>query len=218
MRYVVSYPGLGALLLFSLMTTAPAPATMRAYEVGSAGGFDHRLRNPQLSPSTGFAPRNGQWGAFFLEDEGGGTVTIDALRFGADAVFTYYDTGFMSCGFDETPPEIGHGAVVRSRFAISAAAGQVASGTTAPGGQIDWGVLSGFSRTGLVHCRSFKVLDPCDYCARVNQLEDATVAYDPIPSTTYDLGTWNFDSNGDFAATPYLLQTMSGGGGAETCR
>ena len=210
----------GALLLLcSLFVTGPAIAVVKAYR-GDPIGF--ASRSPQLTPSVVFD--EDYFGEFFLEDAGSGSVTLDSLVFGADTTHTVEFTA-SECGENGANDYI-----FRIRRRVRVAPGQIGSGSAHPGGQVDWGVLSGWSQSIDFHCSrgyeqtEFSVLAPCDVCFGpggpfhfgVPLVEDTSVVDPRAPlSSTYDLGTWSFDAQGDFEATPLLL-TAGGPGGANT--
>ena len=82
-------------------------------------------------------------------------------------------------------------------------------GSTAPTGTVDWGVLSGWVNSGI----SFCISSPQTICTGGSQIPHGVTTPSPAPnSPTYDLGTWAFDAEGDFAAlAPYINQTNNGG-------
>ena len=87
--------------------------------------------------------------------------------------------------------------------------GHTGTGSTAPGGSVDWGVVSGWTRSGFTYCAS----SPATICTSGTQVpHGVTVATPPAQSSTYDLGTWTFDAAGDMsAASPYIFFTANGG-------
>ena len=181
-----------------LLGAHSATAEMRAYDMATAGGGDAIRRAPELTPSVGPSfqpPTKLGIGRFFLEDDGGGSVTAHAIRFEVTGAETIVSTGFMGA-----PP----GAYTYFRTRVRVAGSGIASGSTAPNGQTDWGVVTGWASSGGEFCRS----TPPFICTFANHLEDGTTA-SPflLTSSSYDLGTWNFDANGDFEATPYIAAT-----------
>ena len=181
----------------TLLIAAPAFAASNNYSQSAAGGGDYLLRAPTITPSVRFSPGLLNDGHYILEDDGLGTVTGTQLEIRVGNQSTTNITGFMMA-----PP--GGYIYTRGRTTFSWAAGQTAPGDTTTA--IDWGVLSGFGATGEAFCRS----TPPFVCTFSQRTEDASQP-SPIGSTTYDIGTWNFDAAGDFEATPYYDQTNNGG-------
>ena len=81
--------------------------------------------------------------------------------------------------------------------------------TTAGSGTIAWGLISGWNSTGIGFCIS----SPQTICTGGSMLPHGiTTVLSPIPSPTYDLGTWTFDAAGDLvAANNWVHQTNNGG-------
>ena len=190
-------------MLFAL----PAFAEQKAYDRNDAdfgaGEFTTLQRSPQLTPSvfppgSQFAPGN-NFGSFFLEDDGGGTVTLTNGTWGSSGLIA---TTTNSTGFMGNPP--GSYLWIRSSNTTGPAPGQTAPGSTT--GQIDWGVLSGFTATGSEFCKS----TPPALCTFISRLEDQTELA-VLPSSTYDIGTWTFDGAGDFDHSGYIRGTQNGG-------
>jgi len=78
----------------------------------------------------------------------------------------------------------------------SAAPGQAGTGSSAAA--IRWGVVTGWTLSGSLWCRS----SPDVACTLAGALQSQTL--DPIAASDfYDLGTWSFHGTG-FTATPYL--------------
>ena len=196
---------LGAVLSVALVP-ATASAVLKAYDSTAIGGNDYILRAPNLSPTVIPTPGQLQYGNFVFDDDGAGTVTVDFFEFGSGNSTTTNLTGFA-----------GPGSFIFTRNAntfkpaIGTFAGGV-SGDTSPGGSgIDWGLLTGWSSSGGFFCNS----SPPFVCTFAGRAEDMTIP-GFIPSSTYDIGTWSFDSSGDFVATPYIDQTNNGGVGNST--
>ena len=93
---------------------------------------------------------------------------------------------------------------IRSKQTISPTPGQTAPGSTTTA--IDWGVLTGWTTTGVDFCRS----TPPFLCTFISRIEDASIPA-VLPSTTYDFGTWTFDAAGNFEGVPYIRGTQNGG-------
>ena len=192
-------------LLLEFAVPFASSAEMKAYAMGSHSSApsgipqeDLVTRNPGLTPTV--TSVTGVWGRFLLEDDAAGTVTATDLEFGRDFANTI-NVSFMMAPL---------GAYVHFRESKSArtTAGASGSGSTTPGAQIDWGVVSGWSSTGISHCRSTPPL----VCTFTGVPEDGTIAIPFLGSTTYDLGTWVFDSSANFEASPYITRSFPAGG------
>ncbi len=159
-------------------------------------------RSPQITPTVQLVgPHENQFGSFFLEDNATGTVTLSSYATGSDGGV---DTTLNTTRFMSSPP--GSYLLIRSINTTGPAAGQTAPGSSAPNGQIDWGVLTGWAATGTEFCKS----SPPFVCTFINRAEAASAAA-VLPSTTHDIGTWNFDAVGSFEGTPYIRGTQDGG-------
>jgi hypothetical protein len=185
------------LIALSLVVSAPAFAAQSGYDSASIGGGDYQLRAPTITPSVRVSAGLLSGAAYLLEDDAGGTVTGTQLDVYTSNSSTTNITGFMGA-----PP--GGYIFTRGRTTFGWAGGQTAPGSVAT--SIDWGVLTGFGATGEAFCRS----TPPFVCTFAQRTEDGSQP-SPIGSTTYDIGTWNFDAAGDFEASPYYDQTNNGG-------
>jgi len=195
---------LGILCLAAAAIAAPASAVVKAYDstppngvAGDEFGYTTTLCPPiQVTP--GSLPGN-----YKLDDTGGGTVTISDFNL-RRIVDVNIGPGGLTVVF-------GPGAYVfvDSDSTTSPALGTTHPGSTAPGGTVDWGVLSGWTRSGQAFCIS----SPVTICTGGAQVpHGATTPTPPPNSPTYDLGTWAFDAEGDFAAlSNYINQTNNGG-------
>ena len=138
-------------------------------------------------------------GVTTLTDTGSGTVTLSDL-----------DLAFCNAGTTDAIVAYGPGAFIfveeASRLRVDGT--HVASGSTAASGSVAWGVVSGWSATGDVFCRS----SPDVICSSFGFVHGSTIPASPL-SPTYDLGTWTFDASGSYEATPYIWATLSGGVG-----
>ena len=84
-----------------------------------------------------------------------------------------------------------------------------ATGSTAPGGTVAWGLISSWSQTGSGFCIS----SPQTICTGGSMLPHGiTTPLSGDLSPTFDLGTWTFDAEGDMAAAGnWIHQTNNGG-------
>ena len=175
-----------------------AEAAVKEYDFAPVDPGQVVLRTPAFTPTTRFNPQ--EFGHFFLDDNGLGSVTANELTFGDDGALT------VNFSFMSSPP--GSYFYTRQRTTRTALMGGVGSGSTAPGGQVDWGLITGWSETGGTFCRS----TPNFACTFIGLAEDGSLpAIDGdriLASTSYDLGTWTFDALGSFEATPYITDVF----------
>lgn len=182
----------------------PASAVIKVYDATPPHGTpgDELAYAVTLCPTIRVNPGQ-QQGSFTLNDNGGGTVTIANWN-QQRVVLTNISTAQLT-------PVFGPGSFVfvDSKNTLKTTLGQTASGSTAAGGSVDWGVLGGWTSTGLAFC----IASPQTICTSGAQIPHGqTVPVPPINSPTYDLGTWTFDSNGNFqAASAYIWGTFNGG-------
>jgi len=145
-----------------------------------------------------------------LTDDEAGTVEL------TDWVLCCAGSGITDISGDILIPIFGPGAFIFvdsngttsiSAPASSGAGAGTATASTAPGGAIAWGVVSGFITTGVNFC----VSSPAEIC-NTNGLAHGMTIGNILPSTTYNLGTWNFTAVGDIEATQqYITRTTNGG-------
>lgn len=149
-------------------------------------------------------------GWFLLEDDGLGTVTLHPGSGEADVL--------IDLGIEQLVTTFGPGAFLfidqRTTSSTSAPALSNTSGVgahgpsgTAPGETAEWGVVSGFFQTGFQFCIS----SPVALCNE-NGFSHGATNFPVLPSSTYDLGTWNFDAVGDMAGENFFIQRTSSGG------
>jgi len=78
---------------------------------------------------------------------------------------------------------------------------------TDPGESAVWGIVSGWSLTGARFC----VSSPVSICNQNGFAHGATIV-PGLTSGSFNLGTWAFDTVGDYeAVAPYLTRTSNGG-------
>ena len=77
---------------------------------------------------------------------------------------------------------------------------------TDPGEAAIWGIVSGWSLTGT----SFCISSPVSICNNATFAHGQTINR-MQHSATYNLGTWSFDAEGDYQASPYINVTANGG-------
>ncbi|MEZ4218028.1 MAG: hypothetical protein R3E88_16195 [Myxococcota bacterium] len=190
---------LGIATLAALLAATAARATVKVYDAtppaGTAG--DRLLFVESLCTPIDITPGVLAGGAV-VDDAGSGTVTLDALSIEQDVSFDV-----------DTTSVFGPGSFV---FATSTrtdapSPGQTGGGSTAPGGSVAWGILAGWTTTGISHCIS----SPAGVCNSNGFLHGTTVPSEGT-SPTFDLGTWVFDAGGDYQAiSAYVQQTANGG-------
>ena len=192
------------LALAAAAIAAPASAVVKTYDSTPP----HGVAGDELQYSTTLCPpiqssAGLMQGDYQLNDNGGGTVTITDFNmrrivntnFGPDAITVVFGPGAY--------------VFVTSDATRRPTLGTTHPGSTAPGGSIDWGILSGWSNSGQAFCIS----SPLTICTAGSQVPHGMTTPSPdVNSPTYDLGTWAFDAEGDFqAASPYINQTNNGG-------
>ena len=145
-----------------------------------------------------------------MTDDGTGTVTLNQLN---NTVLTLIDLGP-----DQLTLVFGPGAFIfiDSKTTSTSGANHISNTTgigahgpseTDPGTSTEWGVTSGWTTTG----RNFCVSSPVAICNNSNFAHGQTVP-PSLNSTTFDLGTWNFDAEGDYSTeNPYISATANGG-------
>jgi len=176
-----------------------AGADVKVYNATPPGGTPgDQFRIASVACPTTLPTPGSLLGESRIADTGTGTVTLSELEINnvletiADFTAIFGPGAFLF--FDQDVTE-------------SPAPGQTGLGSTAKGtGAVSWGVLSGWSITGGTFC----VTSPTTTCNNNGFLHGQTVP-GFLPSPTYDLGTWSFDSQGDYEASPYIQATRLGG-------
>jgi hypothetical protein len=202
------FSAIAGLMVVALLVPSVSQAALKAYKSGGlpnddslVGNFELSpifgtsnfgiLRTSNLSPSVQPTPGNPDFFEVVLDDPAGGVVSIVNWEFGGDTNGTTNLTGFAGpAGF----------IFIRSTSRIGLVPGQTGAGSTTS--SIDWGVLTGWSSTGGEFCNS----SPPFVCTFAAFQEDMTIPA-VVNSSTYDIGTWTFDSTGDFDATRYVTAT-----------
>ena len=197
---ISSLAAVGLMVAFA----TPSLATVKVYSADPNNGNpgDGIAYTTTLCPAIKVTPGVIQ-GRHELTDTGGGTVSMTGFNL-TDVVYTNIQ-----------PPDLdgvfGPGAFVFVTASASngnSALPQSAAGSTAPGGSVAWGVISGFNNTGIAFCIS----SPQTICTEGAMVPHGiTGPLGPINSPTYDLGTWSFDDEGDMTASQYINRTNNGG-------
>ena len=183
---------------------APALATVKVYDqdIENGNSGDQLQYSTTLCPPIQSTP-NAVVGSNTLTDTGGGTVTmtehstvpVTQVNFGVGALTGIFGPGSF--------------VFVNSRSTWSiAGTPPTGSGSTAPGGSVAWGVISGWESTGQTFC----IASPQTICTGGTMVPHGVTTPAPAPnSPTYDLGTWSFDTEGDLTATSFITGTNNGG-------
>jgi hypothetical protein len=206
MRFHSLLIALGAVVL-----AGSAEAAVKLYnqspDNGSAGDFINTATN--LCPPAQTSP-NRIAGFTELNDDGTGTVTLNNVQLEL--------TQLIDLGPDQLVLTFGPGAFIfiDSATTTVATANQTSNTSgigahgpsgTAPGETTEWGIITGWIQTGFQFC----VSSPTAICDGANFAHGATIL--PVmPSDTYNLGTWNFDAEGDYEAANFYVQRTSNGG------
>jgi hypothetical protein len=194
----------------ALLVAGSTRAAVKVYDASKDNGIpgDFKRTTSVLSPPVTLTPDSIE-GSIRLLDDGLGTVTLDSVSQVQDTL--------TDLGPERLTRILGPGAFVfvdtnaTRRIANPAASNSSGIGahgpsSTAPGGTTEWGLISGWLITGVNFC----VSSPVDICNENGLAHGATIP-NVLPSDTYDLGTWNFDSVGNLAADIYIERTSNGG-------
>ncbi|MEE3330145.1 MAG: hypothetical protein VX246_04685 [Myxococcota bacterium] len=182
----------------------PALATVKVYSADPDNGQSGTVIQyatglcPPVDPSPGQLQ-----GRIIVTDTGGGSPVLTEHGTVSVTELTY-DTGALTGIF-------GPGSFVfvntRSTWTTTATP-PPGSGTTAPGGSLTWGLISGWASTGLYFC----IASPQTICTGGAMVPHGSTTPAPDPdSPTYDLGTWSFDAEGDLTGSQYIAATFNGG-------
>jgi hypothetical protein len=200
-----------------------AQAARKVYDSSTENGVPGDFFNiaVNLCPPVQFSPGIIQ-GHVRLLDDGLGTVTMDTLdiqlqtpidlgpdqlviTFGPGA-FIFIESATTSistavgAGYNDLPDGVGHPS-------NTSGVGAHGPSGTAPGETTEWGLVTGWVQTGFQFCLS----SPVTICNGAGFGHGQSV-FPVLPSNTYDLGTWNFDSVGNYSGdTPYVQRTSNGG-------
>jgi len=198
-------------LLAVLFLATTSQAAVKYYDSSAANGTQYDLVQVSVDLCPPVLPSPNYFAGWMkITDDSSGTVTLSEFERAGDNIFTF------------TPDQLVHifgpGAFVfieaLGTRSLDTAATSNTSGlgvhgpsATTSGESAEWGVISGFSFTGS----SFCVSSPTDICNQ-NGFQHGATILPVLPSTSYDLGTWAFDSIGDLAATQAMLFRTSNGG------
>jgi hypothetical protein len=193
----------------SLAGTAQAETKLYSSDRNNGNPGDSLLSATNLCPPLQMTARE-LFGFDEITDDGLGTVTLEQ--------HSTQINNFIDLGPDELTLTFGPGAFVfinnQSTRTITAphisnttGIGGHGPSATAPGATAEWGVVSGWAITGLRFCLS----SPIGICNENGFAHGASIS-PTIESQTYDLGTWNFDTAGDYEAAQFLIFRTSNGG------
>jgi len=181
-------PALGTVKVYSAHPDSGIPGDAIMYSTGLC---------PPIDPTPGTVH-----GENTLTDTGSGTVTMTDHA-PVNVVFIDYDTGALTGIFGP-----GSFVFVNNRSTWFLTGQPTGPGSTAPGGSMTWGVISGWKATG----RNFCIGSPQTICTGSAMVpHGTTVPTAPLASPTYDLGTWSFDAAGNLTGTQYITGTFNGG-------
>ena len=182
----------------SLGASGEAVAAVKVYDSTPPGGSGGDILLHVVADCSPVSVTPGALGGrAHLADTGSGSVTLESLSIEQQIVFDV-----------DTTAVFGPGAFffATQRRTDRPADGHTGTGSTAPGGTVSWGVLSGWTTTGLSHC----IASPAATCSNNGFLHGVTVSAG-TQSPTYDLGTWTFDAQGDYQAGAFVQRTANGG-------
>jgi hypothetical protein len=199
------------ILVAATMLAGTAQAAVKAYSSSNDNGSPGDTRGisinvcPPITTSIGVLE-----GHVLLDDDGLGTVTLSEISDVQDVI--------IDPGVGPLISVFGPGAfvfidarltrnIVSPQSSNSSGIGAHGPSSTAAGASTEWGILSAWQITGFLFCLS----SPVAICNE-NGFSHGTTIPQELPSTTYDLGTWNFDSTGDYEATTWYLRRTSNGG------
>ena len=194
--------------LFALLFAGSAQAVTKFYDSSAENGAPHDF----IVQSLGLCPPIQTTPAFLngfteLTDDGLGTVTLEQLEVHSNRL-----VDFAGAALEST---FGPGAFIFIDAArtervnapsVSNTTGVGAHGPSgsASGETAEWGVVSGWTVTGADFCIS----SPVSICNDAGFSHGQTAA-SILNSSTYDLGTWTFDSAGNYEILePYLQRTQ----------
>ena len=191
-----------------LTVASSAQAVVKTYDSSVANGLPGDFINattnlcPPVQVSPGLLNGNTT-----LDDDGAGSVSLDT---------SIQLTTIIDLGPDQLVTTFGPGAFIfidsKSSRVNNPPGGSVHASvgpgdSTAPGGSVEWGVVSGWSYTGAQFCLS----SPVTICNQAGFAHGATIS-PALTSGTFNLNTWAFDTEGDFEnVIPYIERTSNGG-------
>ncbi|MCA9511333.1 MAG: hypothetical protein KC560_11565 [Myxococcales bacterium] len=190
------------LALASLLALAPLPAAavVKVYDATPPHGTPgtHFGFSTTLCPPISSSPGQVQ-GQHVVSDTGSGTVTATTMDVVLHQLIDFDTTSVFG------PGSFVFGLSVGTWNPSVPATG---TGSTSPGGTVQWGVLSGWTNSGTGFCIS----SPQTICTAGAQVPHGVTTNLPdANSPTYDLGTWTFDGQGDMVGTSYIYGTFNGG-------
>jgi len=189
-----------------------ASAAVKSYDssVNNGATGDTRRISINLCPPLASTPGTAL-GAQVVTDDGLGTVTLNQVEYNS-TVGTDLSGGilipiFGPGAFIFIEGEVDRGAGSAVTTSTTTGIGGHGPSSTAPGASAEWGAVSGWLGTGFTFCIS----SPVTICNQNGFAHGQTAPF-ILPSTSYDLGTWEFDAEGDMQATSWYMSRTSNGG------
>ena len=184
-------------LLSGLAIGRPATAELKIYDASPTRGTP----GDQIDSAAGFCPivrLDFLQGSATIDDPGTGTVTLQNLTIDSPNVIVL--------GPDQLTGIFGPGSFLFIDGSSTLTNTDVlGTGSSAPGGRVEWGIVSGWGGTRRDIC----VSSPVTICLSSCFCEPPPGPWPP--SATYDLGTWTFDAMGDYETAGYLVRVTNGG-------
>ena len=190
----------------------PASAAIKFYDSSPDNGTVNTSKLVAIGACPPVQTLNPSGGYKKIRDDGLGTVTLEEFvqccgpgsttDIGPDALTGIYGPGAFI--FVETASTR---SIASPHVSNTSGIGLHGPSGTAPGQSAEWGVVSGFEMTGTIFCIS----SPVTICNQAGFSHGATIDQ-TLASNTYDLGTWNFDANGDLAAANFFITRTTNGG------
>ena len=191
-----------------LLLASSAHAVVKSYDSSQTNGLpgDNIRASTNLCPPVSTSEGVLQ-GNTILEDDLAGSVSLDT---------SIQVTALTDLGPDQLVVTFGPGAFIfidsRSSRTNNPPGGSVHASvgptdSTAPGGAVEWGVVSGWSISGALFC----VSSPVSICNQAGFAHGSTTL-SALTSGTFNLNTWAFDTEGDYETlVPYVERTSNGG-------
>ena len=190
-----------------------AQAGVKFYNQTTEGGTpgDQRRISINICPPITTSLGRTDGGFIHLTDDGTGTVTMNDVSFVADA---FTDLGpdiltsvFGPGGFIFIDSKLTRNLLAETNISNTSGVGPHGPSSTAPGSTTEWGIIDSWNITGENFCLS----SPVTICNQNGFAHGGTIG-NILPSDTYNLGTWNFDSIGDLEAETWYVSRTSNGG------
>jgi len=197
-------------MVLATLVAGSANAAVKYYDSSKNNGSpgDQKRISINLCPPVIFTP-DSLIGYQKITDDGSGTITLDHTSANT--------TQITDLGADILTPVFGPGAFIFidgqierkavNHISNTSSIGQHGPSGTGPNQSAEWGVVTGWQASGVQFC----IASPITICNQNGFVHGATTVY-ILPSTTYNLGTWNFDAAGDMESADWFLIRTSNGG------